>query len=189
MQEEMSDKTAYEVMGKFHKVAGKIASGWAEVESLVEAAVWEALRLEKPLGRMVTRHINFTAQLDILSDLLREQYPEAYASTEAEWNELIKKVHKLRRDRNAIVHGNWGGMDQYHESPVIVGVAYEPKNNPTPKAIPYTLKEMSEVDESIARLSAEIMNFIEATFSIHPRPPEVTIHDMVEIGKTGGKKN
>jgi hypothetical protein len=184
----MADRNALEVMGEFHKVAGKIASGWAEVESLVEATVWEVLRLEKPLGRMVTRHTNFIAQLEILSDLLRERDSETFASVGVDWKDLIKNVHKCRRDRNAIVHGNWGGMDQYHESPVIVGLEYEPKNNPVPRAIPYTLKEMNEVDESITRLWAEFMNFVEVNFSIHPKPHEVTVHHMIEIGKTGGKK-
>jgi hypothetical protein len=95
-------------------------------------------------------------KLDLMTELVEQKFVQG-SKKRTKYEQWIESAHKLRVQRNELVHGRWG-VDAYGRHVInVLGLPTSPDQRETP----YSLNDLGEVLAEMKRLQASICKLTE----------------------------
>ncbi len=143
IKEAMKENWLIRLVGEPHRAGiGQVCVQWSALESLVEAAIWQAASVRNDVGRAMTSQLMMQTKMDMLSAVLHQNYPELADPFD---KVAIYICECLIGPRNAVVHGFW------FENAGLAGVVkFSSKGKLTYQGRMFTVEELKALSVDIA---------------------------------------
>lgn len=150
IKESMKENWLIRLVGEPHRAGiGQVCVQWSALESLIEAAIWQASGMRNDIGRAVTSQCQMQSKMDMLSAVLHQNYPELAIP----FDKVAIYIREcLIGPRNAVVHGFW------FQSEGLAGVVkFSSKGKLTYQGRMFTVDELNTLSRDIADTTQWVM--------------------------------
>lgn len=90
---------------------GEIIADCALLESLVEYAIWDSIKMDAGFGACLTTHMPFSGRIQSLQSIAELACEDGKYPIYQELLDLADRIDKINRKRNEIIHNHWAPID------------------------------------------------------------------------------
>jgi hypothetical protein len=142
---------------KFYRPIGEIAYRWNLAEALMLSLCWHFMRLNDPKkARLLTMGMNADRKVQLFEFVIRQWVADP--TRKSELGALHKRIDRLRKSRNKIVHGIWGHPPG---SPEILKLFSFKDNDERflPRAEPFSNAQLKAVADDLHKLNRDLRTY------------------------------